>query len=211
MPRCSSCATGARAALCVCVACARVQRALLLSAHVARQREHACVCDTHTRTYSTQHTQNTHTQHTRPSRAAQLAPTHAHHTIRWASAGAFYPFSRNHYTYMARHHEYYRWPDVAAAAKKVYGLRYRLLTYLYRSLWLAHKRGGPVAKPLLFTDPADAKARWGCGGVFPGGRGTRGAGMRPAARAGVNRPRLMGGPGAAAPQAPAAGRPDACA
>lgn len=78
---------------------------------------------------------------------------------RWASAGAFYPFSRNHYTYFARPHEYYRWPDVAESAKKAYGLRYRLLTYIYSNLYLAHTRGGPVAKPLLFTDPADVKAR----------------------------------------------------
>lgn len=80
---------------------------------------------------------------------------------RWASAGAFYPFSRNHYTYFARPHEYYRWPDVAASAKKAYGLRYRLLTYIYSNLYLAHTRGGPVAKPLLFTDPADVRARYG--------------------------------------------------
>jgi alpha-glucosidase (family GH31 glycosyl hydrolase) len=78
---------------------------------------------------------------------------------RWASAGAFYPFSRNHYTYFARPHEYYRWPDVAESAKKAYGLRYRLLTYIYSNLYLAHTRGGPVAKPVLFTDPADVKAR----------------------------------------------------
>lgn len=78
---------------------------------------------------------------------------------RWASAGAFYPFSRNHYTYYSRHHEYYRWPDVAESAKRAYGLRYRLLTYLYSSLYLAHKQGGPVAKPLLFVDPRDIKAR----------------------------------------------------
>jgi hypothetical protein len=80
---------------------------------------------------------------------------------RWASAGAFYPFSRNHYTYFARPHEYYRWPDVAESAKKAYGLRYRLLTYIYSNLYLAHTRGGPVAKPVLFADPADTRARCG--------------------------------------------------
>jgi alpha-glucosidase (family GH31 glycosyl hydrolase) len=86
---------------------------------------------------------------------------------RWASAGAFYPFSRNHYTYFARPHEYYRWPEVAASAKKAYGLRYRLLTYIYSNLFLAHTHGGPLAKPLLFNDPADVKARWGSrGGVL---------------------------------------------
>eukprot|EP00879_Flechtneria_rotunda_P023144 GHRR01024469.1.p1 GENE.GHRR01024469.1~~GHRR01024469.1.p1 ORF type:complete len:558 (+),score=128.89 GHRR01024469.1:1351-3024(+) len=78
---------------------------------------------------------------------------------RWASAGAFYPFSRNHMGWPARSHEYYRWPSVTAAAKKAYGLRYQLLTYLYTSLYLAHSRGGTVARPLLFTAPADAAAR----------------------------------------------------
>jgi alpha-glucosidase (family GH31 glycosyl hydrolase) len=50
---------------------------------------------------------------------------------------------------------------VAASAKKAYGLRYRLLTYIYSNLFLAHTRGGAVAKPVMFTDPADVKARYG--------------------------------------------------
>jgi alpha-glucosidase (family GH31 glycosyl hydrolase) len=52
-----------------------------------------------------------------------------------------------------------RWPDVAAAARKAYGMRYRLLTYLYSSMHLAHSKGGTLARPLFFTDPADRKAR----------------------------------------------------
>lgn len=79
---------------------------------------------------------------------------------RWASVGAFYPFSRNHYGYNSRPHEYYRWPDVTAAAKKAFTLRYQLLTYLYSSLYLAHAHGGTVARPLFFTDPSDLLARW---------------------------------------------------
>ena len=79
--------------------------------------------------------------------------------FRWASAGAFYPFSRNHMGYTARSHEYYRWPSVTAAAKKAYTLRYQLLTYLYSSLFVAHSKGGTVARPLLFTDPTDQQAR----------------------------------------------------
>jgi hypothetical protein len=52
-----------------------------------------------------------------------------------------------------------RWPDVTAAAKKAFTLRYQLLTYLYSSLFLAHAHGGTVARPLFFADPTDAAAR----------------------------------------------------
>ncbi|KAF8061064.1 alpha-glucosidase [Scenedesmus sp. PABB004] len=51
------------------------------------------------------------------------------------------------------------WPDVAAAAKKAYGLRYSLLTYIYGSLARAHAVGGTLARPLLFADPSDVRAR----------------------------------------------------
>lgn len=81
-------------------------------------------------------------------------------SCRWSSVGAFYPFSRNHYAYNTRSHEYYQWPDVAAAAKKAYTLRYQLLTYIYSAFFLAHTQGGTVARPLLFTDSTDLGARW---------------------------------------------------
>lgn len=88
---------------------------------------------------------------------------HPDSCCRWASLGAFYPFSRNHYAYFTRSHEYYQWPDVAAAAKKAYSLRYQLLSYIYSGFFLAHVKGGTVARPLLFTDPSDVDARcvWG--------------------------------------------------
>lgn len=86
-------------------------------------------------------------------------PPPSHHTHRWASAGAFYPFSRNHFSYNSRSHEYYRWPDVAAAAKKAFTLRYKLMTYMYSGIYLAHSRGGTLARAVLFTDPSDTGAR----------------------------------------------------
>jgi alpha-glucosidase (family GH31 glycosyl hydrolase) len=52
-----------------------------------------------------------------------------------------------------------RWSSTTAAAKKAYGLRYRLLTYLYSSMHLAHKQGGTLARPIFFSDPSDLKAR----------------------------------------------------
>ena len=38
-------------------------------------------------------------------------------------------------------------------------MRYRLLTYLYSSMHLAHSHGGTLARPLFFTDPADTGIR----------------------------------------------------
>lgn len=79
--------------------------------------------------------------------------------VRWTSAGAFYPFSRNHQNWFTLPHEPYRWSSTTAAAKKAYGLRYRLLTYLYGSMYSAHKKGGTLARPIFFNDPSDLKAR----------------------------------------------------
>jgi hypothetical protein len=52
-----------------------------------------------------------------------------------------------------------RWPSVTAAAKKAYGLRYQLLSYIYSSLATVAAKGGTLARPLLFTDPSDLRAR----------------------------------------------------
>eukprot|EP00877_Chromochloris_zofingiensis_P000332 jgi/Chrzof1/1029/Cz01g37200.t1 len=79
--------------------------------------------------------------------------------LRWISAGAFYPFARNHNEVNSQPQELYRWPAVAAAAKKALALRYRLLPHLYSSFYMAHKSGGTVAKPLFFAAPDDATAR----------------------------------------------------
>jgi alpha-glucosidase (family GH31 glycosyl hydrolase) len=52
-----------------------------------------------------------------------------------------------------------RWASLTAAAKKAYELRYKLLTYFYSSMYLAHKNGGTLARPIFFSDPSDLKAR----------------------------------------------------
>lgn len=92
---------------------------------------------------------------------------HCYPSCRWASVGAFYPFSRNHYAYNTRSHEFYLWDDVAASAKKAYSMRYQLLTYMYGAFYLANQKGGTVARPLLFTDPSDSNARYGTALVCP--------------------------------------------
>jgi alpha-glucosidase (family GH31 glycosyl hydrolase) len=37
--------------------------------------------------------------------------------------------------------------------------RYQLLTYIYSGIYLAHSKGGTLARALLFTDPSDKGAR----------------------------------------------------
>lgn len=79
---------------------------------------------------------------------------------RWISAGAFYPFARNHYGYYTRPHELYRWPSMVDSGRKALTLRYRLLTYMYSAFFMANQLGGTVARALFFSFPADEGARY---------------------------------------------------
>ncbi|KAK3486259.1 glycosyl hydrolases family 31-domain-containing protein [Neurospora crassa] len=75
---------------------------------------------------------------------------------RWAVLGAWQPFYRNHADISAPDQEFYRWPSVAAAARKAISVRYRLLDYIYTGLYYASKTGEPaLAKPLWFLFPSD--------------------------------------------------------
>ncbi|KAI1175178.1 glycoside hydrolase family 31 protein [Nemania sp. FL0916] len=77
---------------------------------------------------------------------------------RWAMLGAFQPFFRNHADISAPSQEFYRWPVVAAAAKKAIDARYRLLDYFYTALHGAATTGAPVVQPLFFAYPEDENA-----------------------------------------------------
>ncbi|AGA90581.1 family 31 glycosyl hydrolase, alpha-glucosidase [Thioflavicoccus mobilis 8321] len=77
---------------------------------------------------------------------------------RWMEVGTFYPFMRNHTQCGSRPQEPWAFgPQIEALTRAAIRLRYRLLPYLYTLAHLAHHRGEPLLRPLLydFPDAAD--------------------------------------------------------
>lgn len=75
---------------------------------------------------------------------------------RWTALGAFYPFMRNHAGDTSISQEPYRWESSAAAARKMFAVRYRLLDYFYTAFHRQTVTGLPSLNPLFYHYPEDS-------------------------------------------------------
>ncbi|WP_288221263.1 glycoside hydrolase family 31 protein [uncultured Clostridium sp.] len=77
---------------------------------------------------------------------------------RWVQVGAFTPLFRNHSSLGTRDQEPWTFDkETEEINKKYIKLRYKILPYLYDSMWEGEKTGAPIIRPLLFNYQDDKK------------------------------------------------------
>ncbi len=81
--------------------------------------------------------------------------------LRWLSIGTFTPFFRNHKEYAMKRQEPWSFgEEVEAASRRVIGLRYELLPYVYSTFYQTTLSGMPVARSLALDSPFDEHIYW---------------------------------------------------
>ena len=68
---------------------------------------------------------------------------------RWVQLGAFIPFMRNHTDISSGNHESYKFKKYLDTIKKYHLIRYKLMPYLYTSVYETHSTGIPIVRPLF--------------------------------------------------------------
>ncbi|EKQ51337.1 MULTISPECIES: glycoside hydrolase family 31 protein [unclassified Clostridium] len=77
---------------------------------------------------------------------------------RWVQVGAFTPLFRNHSAMGTRDQEPWAFDEITEEINRKYiKLRYKLLPYIYDSMWNASKNGAPLIRPLIFNYQNDKK------------------------------------------------------
>ena len=79
--------------------------------------------------------------------------------LRWLEFGLLTPLMRNHSAVGTRMQEYYRFPEVLPAIRRMLHLRYALLPYLYSEFMKAALENTSYFRPLAFDYPDDSDAR----------------------------------------------------
>ncbi len=79
---------------------------------------------------------------------------------RWMGLGTMLPFARAHKSQeVARHEPWSLGAACEATCRRAIERRYRMMPYLSTLFWMASTRGTPIARPLFFADPTDARLR----------------------------------------------------
>lgn len=79
--------------------------------------------------------------------------------LRWMEFGVFSPLLRNHSAMGTREQEFYQFEPLIPAFRKLLGLRYALLPYIYSEFMKAALQDGLYFRPLAFAFPEDPIAR----------------------------------------------------